>query len=89
VAGHADGRVVVVRGRWRPVNQAPGPVVVGMDGSPASVAAVRVALKEAAVRDVPLVAVCALAEAPGVLGGAHAMEERFGHLMAEQEGGVL
>ncbi|MGH3199900.1 MAG: universal stress protein, partial [Streptosporangiaceae bacterium] len=40
VAGHASGRVVVVRGEWRPVNAPPGPVVVGADGSPGSQAAV-------------------------------------------------
>jgi len=39
VAGHADGRVVIVRGRWRPVNEAPGPILVGVDGTPASQAA--------------------------------------------------
>ena len=36
VAGHARGRVVVVRGEWRPANQPAGPVVVGADGSPAA-----------------------------------------------------
>ncbi|MGH3123351.1 MAG: hypothetical protein ACRDND_20365 [Streptosporangiaceae bacterium] len=40
MGGHASGRVVVVRGDWRPANQAPGPVVVGADGSPGSQAAV-------------------------------------------------
>jgi len=29
VAGHASGRVVVVRGPWRPANRAPGPIVCG------------------------------------------------------------
>jgi nucleotide-binding universal stress UspA family protein len=33
LAGHASGRVVVVRGAWRPANQPPGPVVLGADGS--------------------------------------------------------
>jgi nucleotide-binding universal stress UspA family protein len=33
VAGHASGRVVVVRGAWRPANRVPGPVVLGADGS--------------------------------------------------------
>ena len=61
VAGHAAGRVVVVRGRWRPVNEAPGPVVAGVDGSQASQAALSFAFEEAALRDVPLVALCALA----------------------------
>jgi nucleotide-binding universal stress UspA family protein len=85
VAGHADGRVVVVRGRWRPVNQAPGPVVAGVDGSAGSQAALAFAFEEAALRDVPLVAVCALADAPGVLGGAGAIEERFTGLMIAEE----
>jgi nucleotide-binding universal stress UspA family protein len=82
VAGHASGRVVVVRGEWRPANQAPGPVVVGADGSPAAQAATAFAFEEAALRDVPLVAVCALADAPGRLGEAHQVEEDFGHLLA-------
>ena len=82
VAGHARGRVVVVRGEWRPVNQAPGPVVVGVDGSMAAQAAVGFAFEEAALRDVPLVAVCALTDAAGRLGEAHQLEEDFEHLMA-------
>jgi nucleotide-binding universal stress UspA family protein len=85
VAGHASGPVVIVRGRWRPVNQSPGPVVAGVDGSPASQAALRFAVEEAALRDVPLVALCALADAPGVLGGAHAMEEHFSQMMTAEE----
>jgi nucleotide-binding universal stress UspA family protein len=39
LAGHASGRVVVVRGAWRPANQPPGPVVLGADGSEAGRAA--------------------------------------------------
>src|SRR5690242_19029588 len=39
VAGHASGRVVVVRDAWRPANRVPGPVVLGADGSPACRAA--------------------------------------------------
>ena len=85
VAGHARGRVVVVRGQWRPVNQAPGPVVVGVDGSPASQAALAFAFEEATLRDVPLIAVCALADAPGRLGAASQMEEDFSHLMTRYE----
>jgi nucleotide-binding universal stress UspA family protein len=84
-ASHGQGRVVVVRGRWRPVNQSPGPVVAGIDASPESQAALVFAFEEAALRDVPLVAVCALADAPGVLGGASQMEEDFSRLMTLQE----
>jgi nucleotide-binding universal stress UspA family protein len=85
VACHAQGRVVVVRGRWRPVNQAPGPVVAGVDGSPASQDALTFAFEEAALRDVPLVTVCALMDAPGRIGGARLMEEEFSSLMADRE----
>jgi len=85
VACHGQGRVVVVRGQWRPVNQAPGPVVAGIDGSPESQDALTFAFEEAALRDVPLVAVCALMDAPGRIGGAHRMEEDFGHLMTSRE----
>jgi nucleotide-binding universal stress UspA family protein len=85
VAGHAAGRVVVVRGAWRPANQPPGPVVVGADGSAAGQAAVVFAFEEAALRDVPLVAVCALTDAPGRLGEHRQVEEDFGDLMAREE----
>ncbi len=84
VAGHASGRVVVVRGEWRPANQAPGPVVVGADGSPAAQAAIAFAFEEAALRDVPLTAVCALTDAGGRLGEGHQVEEDFDHLMARE-----
>jgi nucleotide-binding universal stress UspA family protein len=76
---------VVVRGQWLPVNQAPGPIVVGVDGSPASEAALTFAFEEAALRDVPVVALCALADSPGGLGGARQMEEDFNHVMTIQE----
>ncbi len=82
VAGHACGRVVVVRGGWRPANQAPGPVVAGVDGSATAPAAIAFAFEEAALRDVPLVAVCALADASGRLGEEHHVEEDFRNLMA-------
>jgi nucleotide-binding universal stress UspA family protein len=85
VACHARGRVVVVRGQWRPVNQAPGPVVAGVDGSSASQAALAFAFEEATLRNVPLIAVCALADAPGRLGAAQQMEEDFSHLMTRYE----
>ena len=84
VAGHACGRVVVVRGGWRPANQAPGPVVVGADGSEVAQAAVAFAFEEAALRDVPLVAVCALTDAPGRFGERQQVEEDFEYLMARE-----
>ena len=84
VAGHAAGRVVVVRGAWRPANQPPGPVVVGADGSAAGQAAVVFAFEEAALRDVPLVAVCALADAPGRLSESRQVQEDFEDLMARE-----
>ena len=85
VAGHARGRVVIVGGRWRPVNESPGPIVVGVDGSDASQSALTFAFEEAAQRDVPLVAVCALADAPGVLAAAHTLEDHFSQIMAAEE----
>ena len=85
VACHAQGRVVVVQGQWRPVNQPPGPVVVGVDGSPASRDALTFAFEEAALRDVSLIAVCALTDAPAKIGGAARMEEDFSRLMTLRE----
>jgi len=82
VAGHAHGRVVVVRGEWRPANRPPGPVVAGVDGSPAAQAALAFAFEEAALRDVPLIAVCALTDSPVRLGERHQMEADFDHVMA-------
>jgi nucleotide-binding universal stress UspA family protein len=85
VASHGQGRIVVVRGRWRPVNQSPGPVVAGVDGSPESQAALVFAVEEAALRDVPMIAVCALADAPGLLGATSRMEENFSRVVTPQE----
>ena len=84
VAGHASGRVVVVRGPWRPANQSPGPVVAGVDGSPAGRAAIAFAFEEAALRGVPLLAVCALTDAPGRLGEIRRIREDFEHLMTDE-----
>jgi nucleotide-binding universal stress UspA family protein len=78
VCTHARGRVVVVRGHWHPAAEyAPGPVAVGADGSDGSRAAVAFAAEEATFRAVPLLAVCALADAPGSLGGAGPMQQAF------------
>ena len=86
VAAHAHGRVVVVRGHWHPAAEyAPGRVVVGADGSPASRAAIAFAVEEAALRAVPLLAVTALADAPGCLGGAGRLEEAAGQDIARCE----
>jgi nucleotide-binding universal stress UspA family protein len=84
VAGHACGRVVVVRGPWRPANQPPGPVVAGVDGSAAGRAAIGFAFEEATLRDVPLMAVCALTDAPGRLGEIRRIREDFENLMADE-----
>lgn len=85
LAGHAQGRIVVVRGQSAPANRGPGPVVVGVDVSAPSRAALAFAGEEAALRDAPLIAVCALADAPQRLGGARQMEEEFTHLLTRWE----
>jgi nucleotide-binding universal stress UspA family protein len=77
--------VVIVRGQWRPVNESPDPIVSGVDGSQPSQAALTFAVEEAALRDVPLVALCALADAPGRLGEMHLIKDAFDHMMAGQE----
>jgi nucleotide-binding universal stress UspA family protein len=83
VAAHGHGRVVVVRrGGWHPVNGPPGPVVAGIDGSACSGAAAVFAFGEAALRHVPVMAVCALADCPGVLGNEARMKEEFGLVLA-------
>jgi nucleotide-binding universal stress UspA family protein len=76
--------VVVIRGAWRPANRPPGPVVLGTDGSRAGRAAIAFALQEAALRGVPLMAVCALADAAGRIGESRQVQEDFEGLMTEE-----
>ncbi len=78
---------MVVRGRWQRANDGAGPVAVGVDCSPEARAALAFAFEEAALHRVPLLAVCALADASASLGGAHRMEEDFARLMETQEKG--
>ena len=86
VCAHARGRVVVVRGHWHPAaGYVPGPVVVGADGSAGSRAAITFAAEEAVLAAVPLLAVCALADSPGSLGGAGRMQEAFDRDVARWE----
>jgi nucleotide-binding universal stress UspA family protein len=74
--------VIVVRGQWKHVNASPGPIVAGVDGTPASENALAFAFEEAVLRDVPLVALCALADSPGVLGQARQLHDEFGRVMS-------
>jgi nucleotide-binding universal stress UspA family protein len=84
VAGHASGPVTVVRGHIRRVpGHRPGPVVVGADGSGASQAAAAFAFGEAALRGVPLLAVCALADSAAVLGGGRQVEADFERVLGK------
>ncbi|MGH3246281.1 MAG: universal stress protein [Trebonia sp.] len=85
VAGHAHGPIVVVRGRARLHNSNAGPVVAGADGSAVSDDVLRFAFHEAELRRVPLLAVCALADASAMIGGAQQVEADFSHLTAIQE----
>jgi len=85
VAAHGCGRIVVVRGTWAAVNADAGPVLAGVDGSPATRDVLALAFEEAALRRAPLEAVCALADAPGVFGEADQMEEEFDYAMTRLE----
>jgi nucleotide-binding universal stress UspA family protein len=86
VASHGRGRIVVVRGSWQPVpGRSPLPVVAGVDGSPSSGAALAFAFEEADLRRTYLVAVCALADDPGVLGAAGRIKESFEDLVSHYE----
>jgi nucleotide-binding universal stress UspA family protein len=86
VCAHARGRVVVVRGHWHPAAEyIPGPVVVGADGSDGSLTAITFAAEEAMLREVPLLAVCALADSPGSLGGTSQIQEAVDQDIALRE----
>jgi nucleotide-binding universal stress UspA family protein len=85
LAGHGHGRIVIVRGPGRSPDRGPGPVVAGVDVSAPSQAAFEFAAEEAALRHVPLVAVCALADAPQSRGGARQMEEEFTSMVSRWE----
>jgi nucleotide-binding universal stress UspA family protein len=85
LAAHGRGRIVIVRGQGSPANSGPGPVVVGVDASAPSQAALEFAAEEAALRRVPLLTVCALADAPQILGGARQVEEEFTSLVTRWE----
>jgi nucleotide-binding universal stress UspA family protein len=86
VAACATGRVVVERGHWHPAAAyVPGPVVAGIDGSPSSRAVLGFAFEEAALRQAPLLAVCALADASEVPGGARQLQEDFDDLLTRSE----
>ena len=85
VTGHGHGPVVVVRGQSRPPNQSPGPVVAGTDGSLDAQAAITFAFREAALRAALLIAVCALADTPSVLGGARQMKADFTSAITRKE----
>jgi nucleotide-binding universal stress UspA family protein len=88
VAAHAPVPVTVMRGRWRSMpGRYPPPVVVGTDGSPRSQAALDFAVEEAALRGVPLVAICALSDAAGVLGTARSIEADFDTRMGKVQAG--
>lgn len=85
LASYGQGRVVVVRGQGRPANDGAGQIVVGVDGSEVASAAMTFAFEEAELHRVPLLAVCALADAPGSLGAGHRMEDDFAQLMTVRE----
>ncbi len=85
VAGHAQGPVVIVRARRRRANQPHGLVVAGTDGSARSRDVVRFAFREAELRRVPVLAVCALADAPATLGDASRVEADFDRVLKPHE----
>jgi nucleotide-binding universal stress UspA family protein len=85
LAGHGYGPIVVVRGPWRSANHSPGLVMIGVDGSAASRIAIPFAFEEAALRGEPLLAMCAVMDAPASFGGSAQLEDEFADAMTEQE----
>lgn len=85
VAGHAQGPVVIVRARRRRPGQPQGPVVAGTDGSARSPDVIRFAFREAELRRAPVLAVCALADAPATLGEASRVEADFDRTLKPHE----
>jgi nucleotide-binding universal stress UspA family protein len=85
-AAFAQSPVVVVRGRWRRTGcYVPGHIVAGIDGSDASADVLDFAGTEAALRHVPLTAVCALADAAGELAMAERIGEDFERIVTKWE----
>jgi nucleotide-binding universal stress UspA family protein len=85
-AAFAHSPVVVVRGRWRRTGSyVPGHIVAGIDGSDTSADVLDFAGTEAALRHVPLTAVCALADAPGELAMAERIGEDFERIVTRWE----
>lgn len=96
LAAHGHSPVAVVRGRSLDAEPpTEGPVVVGVDGSPASEAALALAIDQASMRGVPLVAVHTWIDVPlaGVPGAAgefidwEAVETQEQELLAERLAG--
>ena len=85
VAGHAQGPVVIVRARRHLANQPQGPIVAGTDGSARSRDVIRFAFREAELRHAPVLAVCALADAPATLGEASRIEADFDRVLKPHE----
>ena len=85
VAAYGHGPMVMIRGQWTVADHPPGPVVVGVDESLGSRAAIRFAFAEAELHGAPLLAVCAVADSPDVLGGAREMEAEFSKAVARWE----
>jgi nucleotide-binding universal stress UspA family protein len=85
LAQHGRGRIVIVRDQPRPAGRGPAPVVAGVDVSAPSQAALEWAAEEAALRQVPLIAVCAMTDTAPSQGGTRPLEEEFTHLVTRWE----